>query len=226
MAKSSAKHPRTRKRTRFIITIFQSRWPDPKSLDDKFLEDFLGLLDHCVASNPATTEIDLWLVSSGGSAHVAYRLWLALRARCCQLRIVVPDVAKSTATLLALGSDQIVMGAASVLGPLDVQWTHPDNVEATISGLDIAKYPEYLASFAAMHIDCGEAALFFRPLAKKVDGLLTMRVQDELNVASIYAQAMLTGRVHKPSENFCALRRREVCARVSLARLRHMSQPS
>jgi hypothetical protein len=38
-----------------------------------------------------------------------------------KFRVVVPNIAKSAATLLALGADQILMGYCSELGPIDPQ---------------------------------------------------------------------------------------------------------
>jgi hypothetical protein len=38
-----------------------------------------------------------------------------------KLRVIVPNIAKSAATLFALGADQIVMGYCSELGPIDPQ---------------------------------------------------------------------------------------------------------
>jgi ClpP class serine protease len=204
MSTSRTKRSRSRKTTRFIVIVFQSRWPVAGELDDPFLETFLRMVDENVTTDPAATEIDLWLVSNGGCCHVAYRMWRALRARCCRLRTVVPDAAKSAATLLALGSDEIVMGPASVLGPIDVQWDHPYGIHEAISGLDFVKYPDFLAKYAAEHIHSAEVAQFFQPLAENVDGPLTMRIRDELEVGSIYAEAVLSGRVQVPPANFCA----------------------
>lgn len=44
-----------------------------------------------------------------------------LQSRCSQLSVVVPDIAKSAATVLALGADEILVGPASDLGPVDPQ---------------------------------------------------------------------------------------------------------
>lgn len=44
------------------------------------------------------------------------------QARCTTFSVAVPDQAKSAATLLALGADQILMGPTSDLGPVDPQF--------------------------------------------------------------------------------------------------------
>jgi ATP-dependent protease ClpP protease subunit len=66
--------------------------------------------------------LDLIVVSPGGDGTVAETLLDLLRKYCsCTLRIVVPLYAKSAATLMALGADEIVMGETSELGPIDAQ---------------------------------------------------------------------------------------------------------
>ena len=45
----------------------------------------------------------------------------AAQSRCDELTVIVPDMAKSAATLLSLGAHHIMMGPASDLGPIDPQ---------------------------------------------------------------------------------------------------------
>ena len=42
-----------------------------------------------------------------------------------EFRVIVPEYAKSAATLIALASDKVIMGLASELGPIDAQLTGP-----------------------------------------------------------------------------------------------------
>jgi hypothetical protein len=46
----------------------------------------------------------------------------SMQERCNELTIVVPDMAKSAATLMCLGADHILMGPAGDLGPVDPQF--------------------------------------------------------------------------------------------------------
>lgn len=70
------------------------------------------------------TEIHLWIDSIGGSADSAYKLACLLRARSRRLVAIVPDYAKSAATLLALAADELFMDDGAELGPLDAQISH------------------------------------------------------------------------------------------------------
>jgi hypothetical protein len=69
-----------------------------------------------------TENLDLWINSPGGSAQTAEKIAAACRAVTKrEFRVVVPNMAKSAATMVALCSDQIVMGYLSELGPIDPQ---------------------------------------------------------------------------------------------------------
>lgn len=69
-----------------------------------------------------TENLDLWINSPGGSAQTAEKIVAACRAGCSgEFRVVVPNMAKSAATMTALCADQIVMGYLSELGPIDPQ---------------------------------------------------------------------------------------------------------
>lgn len=68
------------------------------------------------------TDLHVMLVSPGGDGETAVRLVRAAQARCKDLTIIVPDQAKSAATLMALGAHRILMSATSDLGPIDSQF--------------------------------------------------------------------------------------------------------
>jgi hypothetical protein len=68
--------------------------------------------------------LDLMLNSPGGVGEVAEKLVEMCRSRCSgEFRVIVPNYAKSAATMIALGGDAIVMAAdRSELGPTDPQY--------------------------------------------------------------------------------------------------------
>lgn len=59
--------------------------------------------------------------SPGGSGHAAEKIIEVCRSYCKSFKVIVPEKAKSAATVIALGSDEIVMGYTSELGPIDPQ---------------------------------------------------------------------------------------------------------
>lgn len=80
--------------------------------------------------------VDLWLDSPGGSARDAYKIALLLRSIGTHIRVIIPDYAKSAATLLSLVADEIYMAPAAELGPLDAQFDYEKNPGMTVSALD------------------------------------------------------------------------------------------
>ena len=78
------------------------------------------LLDY-KRKNPKVKEIDFILQSSGGSADEAYKIIRTLRNNFATVNIIVPYRAKSAATLLALGGNNIIMDEFGEFGPIDAQ---------------------------------------------------------------------------------------------------------
>jgi serine dehydrogenase proteinase len=100
-------------------------------------------------ANPAE-DIHLILYSPGGDGETAVRMVRSLQARCKELTIIVPDIAKSAATILAMGAHRILMGPTSDLGPVDPQ--------LQTAGGSLVSAKDIIAAVAA-----AEAAVSARP---------------------------------------------------------------
>ena len=90
--------------------------------------DVIGMVDLLHNITPGTP-IDLLLHSPGGNIDAAEKLVLLIRKRAgtAPVRVIVPDYAKSAATLIALGANTIVMSDSSELGAIDPQVELPDS---------------------------------------------------------------------------------------------------
>lgn len=73
----------------------------------------------------SASSLDLLIVSNGGDPTVAWRIVSLIRERVGKFNILVPQAAYSSATLIALGANQIVMHPNGNLGPTDPQVTAP-----------------------------------------------------------------------------------------------------
>lgn len=82
-------------------------------------------IDDLLRSIGKITNLELLLHSSGGFSENAKKIVKMCRAYCEHLTVVVPDAAKSAATILALGADRIIMSDSSELGPIDPQFVMP-----------------------------------------------------------------------------------------------------
>lgn len=81
---------------------------------------FVDMLHNVRAGEP----IDLMLHTPGGDVDAAEKLITLVRSQVGeegQLRVIVPDFAKSAGTLMALGATKILMSDCSELGPIDPQ---------------------------------------------------------------------------------------------------------
>ena len=86
----------------------------------------------------------LILNSSGGNANAAEKLLSMCRERFTEsFTVVVPNFAKSAATMMCLGSDKIMMGYLSELGPIDPQISlrgdPPMPARSFIDGLEMVR---------------------------------------------------------------------------------------
>jgi len=65
--------------------------------------------------------LNLILSSPGGEGTVVEKFVSLCREQCQKFRVIIPHEAKSAATLIALGADEIIMGPSSELGPIDAK---------------------------------------------------------------------------------------------------------
>lgn len=67
-------------------------------------------------------EADFFIQTPGGNVDATEKLIGILRQRLKSWRVIVPSWAKSAGTVIALSSNEIVLGINSELGPIDPQW--------------------------------------------------------------------------------------------------------
>lgn len=107
-----------------LIVMIDQIFPDNMT----YLEELLHPLD-------SATPLHLLLASPGGDGETAIRIVRSLQARCTELTVVLPDMAKSAATILCLGADRIVFGPGGDLGPVDSQMRYPNGTLASAKEL-------------------------------------------------------------------------------------------
>ena len=83
-------------------------------------EDIQSLME--VTSGLRGPSLDLILHSPGGSSEAAEAIVSYLRSRFSDIRVIVPQLAMSAATMISCAADRIVMGKHSFLGPTDPQF--------------------------------------------------------------------------------------------------------
>ncbi|MDI6775982.1 MAG: ATP-dependent Clp protease proteolytic subunit [Syntrophales bacterium] len=106
---------------RQLIVYEANLWSNRSSLGEEDIQPFGDLL---VRLSPKQN-VDLLLQSPGGDIDAAEKIVYMCREIAGEFRVIVPEYAKSAATLIALASDEVIMGLASELGPIDAQLTGP-----------------------------------------------------------------------------------------------------
>ncbi len=105
-------------RTRAVLYVANIRHP-ASSMN---LQDAV-LLENVLKQTQPIENLDLMVNSPGGQGEAADKILHICRQFCAngRLRLIVPHFAKSAATMLAFGVDEVVMGPYSELGPTDAQ---------------------------------------------------------------------------------------------------------
>lgn len=85
----------------------------------------VAALDSVLSSVKHAEHINIILHGPGGDGSIIEKMVEMCRGHLPmkngKLRVIVPNIAKSAATVFALGADQIIMGYLSELGPIDPQ---------------------------------------------------------------------------------------------------------
>ena len=82
-------------------------------------DDLVPILDQI--SNLEGDKIDVILETPGGFAEIAEDILKQIRSRFSEVAMIVPGHAKSAGTIMVMAGDEILMGPASALGPIDAQ---------------------------------------------------------------------------------------------------------
>jgi len=124
--------------------------------------------------------IALLIDSLGGDAKAAYQLATFLQRYCGGFVAVVPRSAKSAATLLTLGADEIVLSGCGELGPLDAQ-VYDRQLNQYIPVLDKVKSLERLHASALDALDRSVILLALRS-GKDIDSILPLALNFAANI--------------------------------------------
>lgn len=91
--------------------------------------------------------VDILIHSTGGDGLASWKIMSILRERFKQIGVLVPNLAFSAATILALGADEIVMHPHASLGPIDpqIQVRQPDGNLKAFAYEDIGGFLKFLA---------------------------------------------------------------------------------
>lgn len=152
--------------------------------------DIVGMVD-LLHNIKVGTPIDFLLNSPGGDVDAAEKLITLVRKRAGneKVRVIVPDYAKSAATLIALGADEIVMSESSELGAIDPQVRLVD-ANGTTSIHSAQNYIDtYERHAEALHEDPEDTVA--RLMLEKLDPVTLRKLQRTVARSTEIAQELL-----------------------------------
>lgn len=198
-----------REKVRYLLIWYEN---DDFQINSSTLVPIRRAIEDTVKENRDDVEIDVWLESGGGDANAAFKLALMLRNAASFIRVVIPDYAKSAATLLALAGHEIYMAPGAELGPLDMQLYDEGNLLEYTSALNIARAADdvgrdavtlalrggaeilrftRLSRVQAVTAMLKFAADFSTPLVSQLDPKVVYDAKQALKSAKNYAQELL-----------------------------------
>ena len=139
-----------------------------------------------------TKRIDLVLHSYGGAVDTPYKVVMMIREFCEEFAVIVPFVAKSAASMLVLGADEVVMGPISELGPIDPLVKHPVYKDLLVPVQAVWHCLDYLQRSISNSPDPEVAAFMVTPLLNKLDPWLIGDYEKTIKASWQYAEALLS----------------------------------
>lgn len=184
--------------TKRNVILYASSWlqrdngvsPASTSIHD---EDIQALME--VSNGLTGKELDLILHSPGGSTEAAEAIVSYLRSRFSHIRVIVPQLAMSAATMIACAADEIVLGKHSFLGPTDPQLLLP-----TPLGVRQVPAQAILDQFGRAQKECAENPAKLQawlPMLGQYGPDLVVRCESVLDMSKKLVEAWLAAYMFK-----------------------------
>lgn len=145
----------------------------------------------------------LILESPGGQIDSAAKIVHMCKEYFKEFNVIVPSYAKSAATLICISSDNLFLGRAGEMGPIDPQVRHPIDPKIYIPALSIKDAIEFIESSKDPYVKVG--------LTEKIDPYLMGAYKRVINIAQQYLEdSNLIKNSKNPSEIIESLTQRYI----------------
>lgn len=144
--------------------------------------------------------LDIFLSSPGGDPDAAYKIVKMCRGHCKKkLSVIVPFMAKSAATLLAIGTDEIVMGEPSELGPIDPQ-IYDKATEQWGATQSIRDCIDFLQERFENSPNPNKTSFVLMPILDKLNPFMIGKYERAVKMSKQYAELLLKDGMLKKKE--------------------------
>jgi len=154
---------------------------DRRGLETKISGDIFPMMHKHLIQIGHQKKIDLFIYSTGGITIAGYALVNLIREYCDKFNVIIPFKALSTATLISVGADEIIMTPMAQLSPIDPSVQHPlgpivqipgqpggqiapVNVEDVNAFINLAKQETHLENEESMKMVFEQLATRIHPL--------------------------------------------------------------
>jgi hypothetical protein len=118
------------RKSQVIVYVTSDRQNAETNIGADILPFFANQLDEI----GDVEKISLFIYSNGGSTLAGWSLVNLIRSFCKDFEVIIPSKCQSTATLISLGSDRIVMTKQATLGPIDPSTNGVMNPQVNVNG--------------------------------------------------------------------------------------------
>ena len=173
---------------------------DRRGLATKISTEIFPMVHSHLSKFGNQDKIDLYIYSTGGITIAGFALVNLIREFCKEFNTIIPFRALSTATLISLGANEIVMTKLGQLGPIDPSIEHAlgpiANIPGRQAGLTTVNVEDVNAFFELAREEVGlksEESMHgvFQTLANSVNPLVLGAVQRSREQIAFLAQMLM-----------------------------------
>lgn len=166
--------------------IYSSGWTELNANSPHFSMTDSDVNGFMQTINDLETDcLDLIIHSPGGSPEAAEQIVTYLRQKFREIRMFVPQMAMSAATLMCCSADEVVMGNHSSLGPTDPQMLIPTN-----SGQRWVAAQSIIDQFEEVDkkIQSGDSIAHYSPILNQYDPGLLAEAKEAVDLSQSLAK--------------------------------------
>ena len=170
--------------------LYASAWIQKPNADGQSIsitdEDLQAFME--TSAGLRGPDLDLILHSPGGGIEAAEAIVTYLRSRFQNVRIIIPNLAMSAASMIACAADKLVMGKHSFLGPTD-----PQVPVATPFGWQYVAANDVLLQFERARLATGNPSEIaaWQPMLNQYGPDVLQRCQNSIELSKVLVKTWL-----------------------------------
>jgi len=184
------------RRNRCLFTLYY-----PENENGRMTGEDVSSIRSLMECEGCHHESDVFIHSGGGDIHAAYKLSKLFQKKCNDIRALIPEYAKSAATLLAIACKKIEFSAIAEIGPLDPVFYMEEGATPGFSIRDAPKIlEEEIENCKNEEVRKLKAEFVIGPMAAKLNPYLLTTVKNMSPLANTYGKKLLQTQGYSDSD--------------------------